>query len=133
MLADPHRLTQVFDNLLTNALKFTTQGGITINASDRGDFVMVSVQDTGSGIPKEELERIFEKFYQVKVAGAWPSKGTGLGLAIVRSIIESHRGKVWVESEPGKGADFRFMLPRARPETMNPPPPTAAPVSQNVS
>ncbi|MFA5975475.1 MAG: GAF domain-containing protein [Elusimicrobiota bacterium] len=114
ILADPDRLSQVFDNLFSNALKFTTKGGITVTATDKGDFAMVSVRDTGTGIPKEESERIFEKFYQVKVGNAWPSKGTGLGLAIVRSIIESHRGKIWVESGVGEGADFRFILPRAR-------------------
>lgn len=121
VMADPDRIAQVLDNLLSNALKFTTQGGITISTADKGDFVMISVKDTGSGIPKTEQDRIFEKFYQVKVGNAWPSKGTGLGLAIVRSIIESHRGKVWVESEPGKGADFRFLLPRARTESAEPP------------
>jgi signal transduction histidine kinase/putative methionine-R-sulfoxide reductase with GAF domain len=114
VLGDPHRLTQVFDNLMSNALKFTNKGGITISAADKGDFIMVSIKDTGIGLPKEELDRIFEKFYQVKIGGAYPSKGTGLGLAIVKSIVESHRGKVWVESEPGQGADFRFLLPRAR-------------------
>jgi signal transduction histidine kinase/HAMP domain-containing protein len=114
MLADPHRLTQIFDNLLSNALKFTEKGGITISAFDKGDFVMVSVKDTGIGLPQAEQDRIFEKFYQVKVGNAWPAKGTGLGLAIVKSIVESHRGKVWVESETGKGADFRFLIPRAR-------------------
>lgn len=117
VLADPDRLSQVLDNLISNALKFTTQGGITISAIDRGDFVMVSVKDTGSGIPKSEQDKIFEKFYQIKVGNAYPSKGTGLGLAIVRSIVESHRGKVWVESDNGKGADFRFMLPRAKTES----------------
>jgi signal transduction histidine kinase len=126
VMADPHRLTQVFDNLLSNAIKFTAKGGVTVSAVDKGDFVMVSVKDTGSGIPKEDLERIFEKFYQAKVGGAWPSKGTGLGLAIVRSIIESHRGKVWVESDVGKGADFRFMLPRARTEPLSEPPGAAS-------
>jgi signal transduction histidine kinase len=119
VMADPDRLGQVFDNLLSNALKFTTRGGITITAADKGDYVMVSVKDTGTGVPKEEQERIFEKFYQIKVGNAYPSKGTGLGLAIVRSIIESHRGKVWVESEPGSGATFRFILPRARVEAVN--------------
>src|SRR5204863_2684941 len=118
VLADPHRLTQIFDNLMSNAIKFTAQGGITISASDKGDFILVSVKDTGIGLPQEEQDRIFEKFYQVKVGGAWPAKGTGLGLAIVKSIVESHRGKVWVESEPGKGADFRFLIPRARTGTI---------------
>lgn len=123
VLADPDRISQVLDNLLTNALKFTAKGGITIAAADKGDYVMVSVRDTGVGIAKEEQDRIFDKFYQIKTGGGWPSKGTGLGLAIVRSIIESHRGKVWVECEPGQGADFRFILPRARPEAGDVAPP----------
>lgn len=119
VLADPDRILQVFDNLLTNAIKFTTHGGITITAQDKGDFVMIAVRDTGSGIAKEEQDRIFDKFYQIKVGSGYPNKGTGLGLAIVKSIVESHRGKVWVESELGKGAEFRFILPRARPENTN--------------
>jgi signal transduction histidine kinase len=118
VLADPDRVMQVFDNLLSNAIKFTTAGGITITATDKGDFVMVSVKDTGSGIVKEEQDKIFDKFYQIKVGSGYPNKGTGLGLAIVKSIVESHRGKVWVESDLGKGADFRFILPRARPEAV---------------
>jgi signal transduction histidine kinase/putative methionine-R-sulfoxide reductase with GAF domain len=121
LMADPHRLTQIFDNLMSNALKFTAQGGITISAADKGDFVMISVKDTGIGLPRPEQERIFEKFYQVKVGNAWPAKGTGLGLAIVKSIVESHRGKVWVESDQGKGADFRFLIPRARSGTADAP------------
>jgi signal transduction histidine kinase len=116
VMADPDRLGQVLDNLISNALKFTSRGGLTISAADKGDYAMVSVKDTGAGIPKEEQEKIFDKFYQAKTGKGFPSKGTGLGLAIVRSIIDSHRGKVWVESEPGKGADFRFILPRARME-----------------
>jgi signal transduction histidine kinase len=114
VLADPDRVIQVLDNLLSNALKYTKQGGVTITTADKGDFVMTAIRDTGSGIPKGEQEKIFEKFYQIKVGGGYPGKGTGLGLAIVRSIVESHRGKVWVDSESGKGAEFRFLLPRAR-------------------
>jgi signal transduction histidine kinase len=116
VMGDPDRISQILDNLLSNALKFTTQGGVTISAVDKGDFVLTSVADTGNGIPKEEQDRIFEKFYQIKIKGTYPGKGTGLGLAIVRSIVDSHRGKVWVESESGKGCDFRFLLPRARTE-----------------
>jgi signal transduction histidine kinase len=122
VLADPHRITQVLDNLLSNAIKYTTQGGITVSATDKGDFVLISVKDTGSGIPAEEHDKIFDKFYQIKVGSGYPSKGTGLGLAIVKSIVESHRGKVWVESDSGQGADFRFILPRARTEKGEEPP-----------
>ena len=116
VLADAHRITQVLDNLMSNAIKYTTEGGITLSAVDKGDYIMISVKDTGSGIPAEEHDKIFDKFYQIKVGTGYPSKGTGLGLAIVKSIIDSHRGKIWLESAPGKGADFRFILPRARPE-----------------
>jgi signal transduction histidine kinase len=119
VLADPDRIAQVLDNLLSNAIKFTTRGGISVTAIDKGDFVLVSVKDSGPGIAKEEHDRIFDKFYQVKVGSGYPSKGTGLGLAIVKSIVESHRGKVWVESEAGKGSDFRFILPRARQEVVS--------------
>jgi signal transduction histidine kinase len=117
VLADPNRLMQVFDNLISNAVRFTAKGGIRISAVDKGDFILISVKDTGRGIPQQEHERIFEKFYQIKTGGGWPSEGTGLGLAIVKSIVESHRGKIWVESEPGQGADFQFIIPRARKET----------------
>jgi signal transduction histidine kinase len=116
VLGDPDRLSQVFDNLLSNALKFTSKGGVAISAVDKGDYVMTSIRDSGQGIPQDEQDRIFEKFYQIKKGGGYPGKGTGLGLAIVRSIIDSHRGKIWVDSEPGMGADFRFLLPRARTE-----------------
>ena len=121
VLADPDRIGQVLDNLISNALKFTARGGITLSAADKGDFVKISVKDTGVGIPVEEHDKIFDKFYQIKVGGGWPSKGTGLGLAIVRSIVESHRGKVWVEGGAGEGADFRFILPRARTEATDQP------------
>lgn len=114
IMADADRLIQVFDNLMTNALKYTSEGGVTISASDKGDYVMVSLRDTGKGIPKEEAEKVFEKFYQIKTGGGYPTQGTGLGLAIVRSIIDSHRGKIWLESDAGRGAEFRFILPRAR-------------------
>ena len=114
IMADPHRLMQVLENLISNSIKYTTQGSITLSAQDKGDFILVSVKDTGLGIAPEEQDKIFDKFYQIKVGTGWPSKGTGLGLAIVKSIIESHRGKVWVESKFGHGAEFFFLVPRAR-------------------
>ncbi len=113
-LVDPHRLMQVLENLISNAIKYTAKGGITLSAQDKGDFILVSVKDTGIGIAEDEKDKIFDKFYQVKTGGGWPAMGTGLGLAIVRSIVDSHRGKVWVESTLGKGAEFFFLVPRAK-------------------
>ena len=117
ILADRQRLIQVFDNLIMNSIKFTPAGGmITISASDKGDFVLFSVADTGIGIDKKDQQKIFEKFYQVDSGITRSSSGTGLGLAIVRSIVEMHGGQIWVESEPNKGANFQFVVPRAKTE-----------------
>lgn len=113
--ADPHRLRQVVDNLLNNALKFTPEGGsVTLSAALRGQDVLVGVRDTGMGLPPEERERVFEKFYQVDAARARASHGAGLGLAIAKSLVELHGGRIWVESEPGKGAHFQFVIPLQR-------------------
>jgi len=116
--ADPDKLRQVFTNLLSNAFKFTPERGkviIEAKNSDSGDFVEISVKDTGIGIAKEDLQRIFDKFQQVKPSGGKVKKvkGTGLGLAIVKGIIEAHGGRIWVESEVDKGSNFIFTLPKA--------------------
>jgi signal transduction histidine kinase len=120
LLADRQRLIQVFENLILNSIKFTKQGGmITISASDRGDFVLFSVADTGIGIDKNEQHKIFDKFYQVDSGMTRSNSGTGLGLAIVKSIVEMHGGQIWVESEPNSGANFQFVIPRAKTEIKN--------------
>jgi two-component system phosphate regulon sensor histidine kinase PhoR len=109
-LADGEMISRVLSNLLHNAIKFTpADGHITASAQVDGDNVIVSVADTGSGIPTEALTRIFERFY--KVDRARGQSGTGLGLAIARHIVEGHGGRIWAESEPGHGATFRFTLP----------------------
>jgi signal transduction histidine kinase len=111
------RLMQVFTNLLGNAIKFNKEkGSILVKASyNKGDDkVSVSVSDTGVGIPKEQVPRIFERFYQVDGTTSRRYGGTGLGLAITKSIIESHGGKIWVESEVNKGTTFHFTLPIKR-------------------
>ncbi len=109
-LADGEMLARVLSNLLHNALKFTPPGGqIKVSAHKQGENVMVSMTDTGPGIPHEELSRIFERFY--KVDRARGQSGTGLGLAIARHIVEGHGGRIWAESEPGHGATLRFTLP----------------------
>ncbi len=105
------RLELALNNLVGNALKFTPSGGlVTIEAESKGDKVIVHVKDTGPGIPKEQQNKLFEKFTKLK-AGGKNAEGHGLGLAIVKSIIEAHEGEVWVESEVGKGSTFSFSLP----------------------
>ncbi len=112
ILADPDKMGQVFVNLIHNAIKFTRPGGqISISAyADRGRLVF-KIQDDGVGIEPESLQRIFERFY--KIDRARSSGGTGLGLSIAKHLIESHGGRIWVESEVGKGSTFFFTLPVA--------------------
>ncbi|MGD2078296.1 MAG: HAMP domain-containing sensor histidine kinase, partial [Chloroflexota bacterium] len=112
VLSDAARAQQVVGNLLHNAIKFTPDGGtITIKAkmSDEGSFIVISVKDTGSGIPATELPRIFERFY--KADRARSSGGTGLGLAISKHLVEAHGGEIWAKSKEGKGSTFYFSLP----------------------
>jgi GAF domain-containing protein len=110
---DRERLSQVLDNLLHNAVKFSPNGGrINVRVVDRGDHAEVSVQDTGIGIPPDKLDRIFERFYQVDGSTRRRFGGMGLGLAIVKRIVEAHGGRVWAESELGKGSTFYFTIPK---------------------
>lgn len=114
ILADQGRLEQVLLNLLENAIKYTPDGGsIRFLAEDSGDFVKVSVADTGIGIPFKDLPRIFERFYRVDEARTREQGGTGLGLAIVKHIVQLHGGDVSVTSETGKGSLFSFTLKKA--------------------
>lgn len=120
-LADRARLTQVMDNLIGNALKFTPPGGtIEIWVEDEGDFHRVYVRDTGIGIPADKLEKIFEPFYQIDGSTTRRFGGAGLGLAIVRQIVEAHGGQVGVTSEVGKGSTFFFTVPKYRPSASAP-------------
>jgi len=113
VLGDSERLRQVLTNLLSNAIKYSPQGG-TIRVSGRADddWVYVAVSDEGIGIPKEEQERIFDRFYRVESSLSRRTQGAGLGLFLVKAVIEAHQGRVWVESAPGQGATFVFALPR---------------------
>ena len=109
---DDERILQALRNLIGNAVKFTPEGGrVRISARPGAQGLEVSVADTGPGIPKEDIPTIFEKFHQVPVRRTKRTNGTGLGLAIVKHIITAHRGRVWVESEPGRGSTFSFVLP----------------------
>ncbi len=110
---DHDRLFQVLANLITNAIKFTPEGGhIEVRGERSGDDVLVSVSDTGPGIPGDMLEAIFERFRQVGKSG---SGGLGLGLYISKVIVEAHGGKIWAESQPGEGSKLSFTIPGARP------------------
>ncbi|HXE31127.1 MAG TPA: HAMP domain-containing sensor histidine kinase [Terriglobales bacterium] len=113
VLADRDRLRQVLTNLLSNALKFTSAGSVAVGARIEGDELVASVADTGIGIPPEAQQRIFEKFHQEGDALMDKPPGTGLGLAICREILAHLHGRIWVESEPGKGSVFFFALPLA--------------------
>ncbi len=109
--ADPLLLEQALINLLDNALKYTEKGTVAITAANLDDYVAISVKDTGIGIEKEHLDRIFERFYVVNRSRSRQTGGTGLGLAIVKHIVELHRGKISVESSPGSGSKFTIILP----------------------
>lgn len=109
--ADKGRLEQVITNLLANALKFTPKGGkVTLRARKENTALVVEIQDTGIGIAKENLPRVFETYYRVD-GGKHHTTGLGLGLALCKVIVEAHGGKISVESEEGKGSTFSFSLP----------------------
>jgi PAS domain S-box-containing protein len=109
---DPQRLGQVVDNLLSNAIKFTPKGGhVAVNLTDNGDTAAIEVRDSGMGIPEEEQQHLFDRLYRAPSATASAIPGVGLGLTIVKAIVDAHRGRILVESEPGAGATFRVELP----------------------
>jgi PAS domain S-box-containing protein len=115
--ADPDRIGEVLTNLLGNAIKFTPTGGnVIVSLRRSGDnWVEVSIADTGPGITSEEASRIFDKFYQVSNPEQRKAMGTGLGLSIAKALVEMHGGKIWLESEVGKGSIFSFTLPVHQP------------------
>jgi GAF domain-containing protein len=111
---DRQRVGQIFDNLLQNALKFSNPGdSITVRMKLQGTFILTEVEDTGIGIPREQLDRIFDRFYQVDGTTTRRFGGTGLGLAIVKQIVENHGGEVGVASTLGEGSTFFFTIPLA--------------------
>ena len=105
-------MTQVFTNLIGNAMKFTEKGTIEISCAQKEKEVMCAVADTGVGLAKDDLPKVFNKFQQFgRVAGAG-EKGTGLGLSIAKSIVEMHEGKISVDSKLGVGTKFTFTIPK---------------------
>lgn len=112
ILADANKIEMVISNLLDNALKYTKEGGtVTLAASMEGSDILIRVQDTGIGIPAHEFERIFSKFYRSKQAVSNFTDGSGLGLFVAKNIIDQHNGKMWFESQEGKGTTFSILLP----------------------
>jgi signal transduction histidine kinase len=108
---DAHRINQVVSNLVGNAIKFTPEGGeIRVSARQQGNQVVVSIADTGPGIPSEHLIKIFDWFWQAEKT---KQTGSGLGLCIAKGIVQAHGGKIWAESELGKGSLFSFTIPLA--------------------
>jgi protein-histidine pros-kinase len=109
---DPHRLGQVVDNLLSNAIKFTPKGGeVSVRLGSSNGVAAIEVTDTGTGIPEDEQEFLFDRLYRAPSAAASAVPGVGLGLTIVKAIVDAHHGRVTLESEPGVGATFRVELP----------------------
>ena len=118
IIGDGDRLSQVLANLVDNALKYTPPGGkITLSAAAEGDWAILRITDTGPGIPADEQERIFERFYQLdKSRRGGSGRGVGLGLPIAREIIRAHSGSLWVESSPGQGSVFVIKIPFVLPD-----------------
>jgi hypothetical protein len=154
--ADPDRLRQVVTNLVTNAVKYSPEGGsITVRCRERGpQHVVIAVIDHGLGIPPEQVPKLFQKFARIRSDEHLKISGTGLGLYICRLIVEGHGGQIWVESTPGKGSTFAMALPHdartarpgatsepktseeAAPATVQPsppPPPAPAPPDAEAS
>ncbi len=116
VMADRDRIESVLYNLLDNAVKYSPQGGtIRVGCEVQSDQVVVRVSDEGVGIPWQEQDRIFERFYRGRGTGRTRPQGSGLGLFIARAIVEAHGGRIWVESRPGRGSTFYFSLPREAP------------------
>ncbi len=110
---NPQKMQRVLGNLMQNAIGFTPAGGVVTITADRvPDGVQVEVRDTGQGIGRDELPRVFDWFYRGEPSRSRTTRGAGLGLAIARSIVEAHGGRIWVESTVGSGSTFRFVIPK---------------------
>jgi signal transduction histidine kinase len=106
-------IEEAIANLLANSVKYTPQGGrIDITINDKGRDLLIQIKDTGIGIPKDEIPRLFEEFYRGKNAKKIEKMGTGLGLSIAKEIVDMHNGKIWAESEEGRGSTFYIKLPK---------------------
>lgn len=113
---DPTRITEVLQNLIDNAIKYTPEGSIQVRLTGDVETIQMQIQDTGGGIPSEDIPHLFQKFYRVDSSATRTVGGTGLGLFICRKIIELYNGKIWVESQLSKGSTFFINLPRLTSE-----------------
>jgi two-component system, OmpR family, sensor histidine kinase VicK len=114
---DEDKMTQILDNIISNALKYSPEGGqVTFTVAEEINFIVVSISDEGMGIPKENLDNIFERFFRVDKARTRKLGGTGLGLAIAKEMVNAHGGNIWATSEEGKGTVISFSLPYERSE-----------------
>jgi PAS domain S-box-containing protein len=138
---DPDRMREVVTNLFDNACKYTDSGKITLGLTGNAEVVQIYIRDTGAGIPAEDIPHLFQKFYRVDNSATRTIGGTGLGLFICRKIVELYKGRIWVESQVGKGSTFFINLPRLSSgkvaelqasETTNPAAVAAAPASQTM-
>ncbi len=112
IIADSLRIEQVLVNLLSNAAKFTPQGGsISLSADAQNGYIVIEVQDSGPSIPLEEQHKVFQPYYRLKAANREQIPGVGLGLALCKHLVELHGGRIWMESQQGKGNTFAFSLP----------------------
>ena len=111
IVTDKERLTEILLNLINNAIKYTPKGKITVKVFRENDFVHFTVKDTGIGIEKEYYDKLFQRFYQIDSSYTRKAGGTGLGLALCREFVTLLGGKIWLESEPGKGSEFHFTIP----------------------
>ncbi|CUS84038.1 sensor histidine kinase [Candidatus Kryptonium thompsonii] len=125
--ADPYRIEQMLSNLIDNAIKYTEKGGIKIKVEPYSEFskkepdaIKITIEDTGIGIPREHLPRIFERFYVVDKSRSRQSGGTGLGLSIVKHIVLMYNGKINVESKVGVGTKFEILLPVKKDKNFKP-------------
>lgn len=115
-VGDRDQLTQAIDHLIKNAIKFSPEGGrITVSAEETDRMIQVAISDEGIGIPHDQHTHIFERFYQIDGSARRRFGGAGLGLAIVKRIVEAHEGHIWVESAPGQGSTFYFVIPKHQP------------------
>ena len=115
LYADRLKVKQVLLNLLSNAVRFTPAGRVTVRVAVVDEGMRFAVSDTGPGIPAAEVARLFEPFHRAHTASSRDVGGTGLGLAISRQFVDLHRGRIWVETREGEGATFAFVLPLTPP------------------
>ncbi len=115
---DPRLMGRVVSNLLSNAIKYTNRGGVTVRLGGEGERAFIAVEDTGVGIPEEELGRVMDRFFRASTSSETGSTGSGLGLAIVVDIVAKHRGELQMESRVGEGSKFTVLLPHAGDATI---------------